>query len=123
MFDSNLDPEDNEILKKRLTALNENPGPRVGDFVFMKGEDKPRRFTYDWGEGIQTTDYGAGGSFYLGDGYVSFSGGLSPSIDKKALLNSGQTRLGRVWFFHHNYACADNGVETEIPFRVFVQNG
>jgi len=120
-----LDARDTEILAHRMAQLNEREGPRVGDWVILQGDgdfnERLRRFTHDWGDTIQTNDPGDSGSFYLGDGYCSYSGALAPGIDKKSLTNSGQTRLGRVWFFRHNIHEAHNRVNTAAEFRVFLQ--
>ena len=56
---------------------------------------------------IQTSD---GGSFYLGDGYCAFSGSLYDGIPADTLTLTGETREGRVWWFHHDYHTAHNGV-------------
>jgi hypothetical protein len=127
-----LDEQDQAILDRRVKLYNQKEGPRVGDFVMLKGEDKPRRFICEAGtEHLQVTDKGAGGSFYLGEhdwtedkasvGYIRGSGACGPGILKTKLLNSGQTRTGRVWFFSHDISEKDNGVDVDILFRVFVQ--
>lgn len=116
-----FDAKDQEILDERIAKYNERKGPRVGDFVYLQGEDKPRRFTYDWGKDIQATS-GFGESFYLGPGYIEFSGGLSSPIVKNDLHDTGETRMGSVWFFHHHRVEAHNGVHAEMPFRVFRQD-
>lgn len=82
------------------------------------------RFTHDWGDSIQTT-VGAkhpchgDASFYLSDGYASFSGSLDPAINKARLRDTGEMLEGSFWFFHHNFAGAGRGVYFRIPCRVF----
>lgn len=111
-----LTARDEEILATRRAALDAIEGPRVGDYVvFADGES--RRFAYDWDEsGIQTCK---GGSFYLGNGYVSMSGGLEPPIPHDTLRRTEETRDGAVWFFHDDWHKAHNAVNVLIPFRVY----
>src|SRR5881398_2456575 len=104
-----------EILATRESTYNNIEGPRVGDFVVM-ADGHLERFSHNWGDSIQTC---YGGSFYLGEGFVSFSGALNPSIRKDELLNSGQTKTGNFWFFSNNYARAHNGIDVQIECRVF----
>lgn len=122
MYASDTDERDLEILKRREQMLNERTGPRVGDWVYLKGENEPRRFTYDWGDSIQVGhSTGECGSFYLGEGYVSYSGSLDPSVSKDSLVELDETRPGNVWFFHHDHMSAHNGVNHTMAFRVFKQ--
>jgi len=51
--------------------------------------------------------------------YLSYSGGLEPSIKHDQLELTDEIRLGAVWFFHHDYSTASNGVNAWIPCRVF----
>jgi hypothetical protein len=117
-----FDDRDAEILREREAAFNRVEGPRVGDFLRIA--DGVLRFTHDWGDSIQTTVrakhpcYGDA-SFYLSDGYASFSGSLDSAIDKKTLRDTGETMLGSFWFFHHNFAEAENGVRCTMMCRVF----
>jgi hypothetical protein len=115
-----IDERDREILADRQAAYERRPGPRVGDWVLMP-DGSARRFTYDWGDGLQTTcGDGDAGSFYIGDGYLSYSGTLDHTIPRERLRECpGDALPGRVWFFHHDWHRADNGVHFEIPFRVF----
>lgn len=115
------DERDLEILRDRVSQLEEREGPRVGDFVRFS-DDAVRRISHvwDWEDGsellIQTSD---GGSYYLGNGYVSMSGSLFPGIPASTLTLTDETAEGSVWFFHHDYATASNGVTAAVPFRVF----
>lgn len=112
-----LDLRDKEILAKRQAMLDELQGPRVGDFVVF-ADGVTHRFSYDWGPelGIQ---HSAGGSYYLGEGYVSMSGALDHCVpyDTLALVEDG--REGSCWFFHHDRWQAHNGVDVTARFRVF----
>jgi hypothetical protein len=117
-----LDFEDLEILNRRQLLFDKKQGPRVGDFVIFP-DGTFHRFTEDWGEDIQTVAAGQG-SFYLGDGYMDYSGGLDPAIPKTKLSEvSGQTRRGWCWFFHHGRAMAHNGVHTTVFCRLYRYSG
>lgn len=68
----------------------------------------------------QTADHIYSGSYYFGNGYVSYSGGLEPGFrEGTKFKNMGYKRKGQVWFFDEDYATADNGVEFLAPFRVY----
>jgi hypothetical protein len=108
------DGKDAEILDQREGEWNSRPGPRVGDFVLIG--DRAGRFSHDWGDGMQWSE---GGSFYLSGQFVSFSGGLNPSIALADLTPVEETRLGSFWFFHHGCSGAARGVGARIPCRVF----
>lgn len=116
-----LDDRDRAILEARRAQLDTIPGPRVGDWVhFSDGTE--RRISHDWGDEVQTSDGRYGSSFYLGNGYASFSGGLYGVTAKTALVDTGKTRSGTCWIFHHDYQTAGGGVDTFIPFRVYACN-
>ncbi len=75
-----LDDRDHAIIASRLAAFDEEPDVRVGDYVdFADGVSRrvSHVFPREWGDdyGVQTSD---GGSFYLDEGFVSFSGSLYP---------------------------------------------
>jgi hypothetical protein len=115
-----FDDKDREIVQRRLTMWNEITRPRVGDWlVYPDGTGK--RFSHDWGDGLQVS---AGGSFYLGDGgWVSFSGSLDPTIPNAKIKPTDRMLEGTVWIFHHNDVRAHNGVVTDIPCRVYEYTG
>ena len=77
-----LDLHDSEILNARVTRLLYVESPKQGDFVRF-ADVVLRRISHVWldengsPDSIQTSD---GGSFYLGDGYLSFSGSLFTSV-------------------------------------------
>lgn len=115
-----LDDRDLTIKEKRLAKWNKVEGPRVGDWCIMP-DGTMRRFTYDWGDRIQTTCAGSNdASFYFGDGYMSFSGSLDPPILKEKLIDTWTMKEGNAWFFHHNYPAASNGVYCRVPCRVYM---
>ena len=116
----NIDSKDRVILIQRWTKRDEIQGPRVGDFVEMP-DGTLRRFTYDWGEDIQTTTATFGeGSHYLCDtGGVSYSGALDQAIPKNDLTLIEGEHLGRFWFFHHDVHVGHNGVDVVLPCRLY----
>jgi hypothetical protein len=112
---SDLDERDCRIVQKRMGAFLALEGPQVGDYVkFADGIE--RRISYMWqaedGLRCQTSD---GGSWYLGDGYCSFSGSLHPAVPGSSLKLVGVIRRGSCWFFHHDWQMAHNGVDVELP--------
>lgn len=117
-----LDDRDADMIAGFAAKLNARPGPRVGDFVRFTGGAEPvlRRISYIWevddDPAVQTSP---GGSYHLGDGYVSMSGGCRPPVPASTLTLTDETRPGRCWTFHHNQWRAGNAVEFTIPFRVF----
>ncbi len=116
-----LDDRDHAIIASRLAAFDEEPDVRVGDYVdFADGVSRrvSHVFPREWGDdyGVQTSD---GGSFYLDEGFVSFSGSLYGPVPHRTLTPTERRRPGRVWIFHHDWPERDNGVHDEIPFRVY----
>lgn len=109
-----------EILEERKIAFDKIAGPRVGDYLSLP-HGIMTRFTHDWGEEIQIG--GGSGSFYFGNGYMSYSGGLDPSIEKKYIIQTDEKKDGMVWFFHENSSGGGRGVHFYIPFRVFKLEG
>jgi hypothetical protein len=107
-----------EILNERVTNFNNMSSlvPRVGDYLKL---DKRQytRFTHAWFDGIQAG--GEAGSYYLGDGYCSYSGGLTEIISYEKIKLTKKTKTGLVWFFNNDWHEAHNGVHFEIEFRVY----
>lgn len=130
MFDypaPTFDARDQELLDQRLAHWNKRQGPRVGDWCVWPGGEVGR-FTHDWGDALQTTckpgperfmNFGLGSFYMTKDGYLSYSGALDPGIALDRLVDTGETRDGDVWFFHHEHARANNGVHVKIPCRVY----
>lgn len=94
---------------------NDPDTPRVGDYVITP-DGKYQRAAYIWPDQVQTCD---GGSFYLGNGYASMSGGLDPGFKKEKLVPTGERKAGHFWTFHHNYAQAHSGIGISCSCRVF----
>lgn len=111
------------LFNKRKTAYNRIKGIRVGDWVKENGDYS--RVTYIWKEGRKIYQIQTGGSkfgqFYLGDKYISYSGGLDTGFNPNEVKHTQmkERRDGSVWFFKNNYHVADNAVEYMMKFRVF----
>jgi hypothetical protein len=120
-----LDAKDELIIAKREARLNRDPEPRCGDYVIF-ADDIERRISHvfdkSWEDmaGVQTTDGKFGASFYLGDGYVEFSGGLYPMVRMETLTLTRHTKPGIIWIFHHDFHTAGWAVHSEIQFRVYL---
>ena len=119
MASKTLDDRDHTIVTAREAAFlrrRNRRDIRVGDVVvFPNGTE--RRVAYVWPHGVQTTD---GGSFYLGDGYMSYSGSLFDSVPLTALSHTGGELSARsAWIFHHDQRRAHNGVECVVSVPVW----
>ena len=115
-----LDETDRGILADRTAAWQTHEGPRVGDYLTLT-DGRLVRFTPDGGETLQTTSptFG-GGSFHLSrGGEMSYSGALDPGFEKSRLVDTQETRPGRCWFSSHDFSIAHNGVDVEVPCRVY----
>jgi hypothetical protein len=119
-----MDARDSEILRVRAAAFLARQQVKQGDFIrFANGTI--RRVSHVWTDennqpdGVQTTMKDTGGSFYLGDGYMSYSGGMWPSIPANTLTRAVELMDGRAWFFHHDYSQAHNGIDVNIPCPVW----
>ena len=109
------DDRDLKIAQERVNSFDAIIGPRVGDFVILP-DGKYQRFSHEWPDQIQTCDEG---SFYLGNGYVSMSGGLDPGYKKEQIGPTDEIKPGHFWFFHHDLACGSNSVGLIMDVRVF----
>ena len=110
-----FDEQDADELASRVALWDKRTGPRVGDFIVMP-DGSEHRFCHDWHDGLQTTP---GGSFYFGNGYADYSGGLDPTLKNKLIIATPKQKAGQFWFFHHNSARAHNGVYFKVLCRVF----
>lgn len=111
------DERDRDIIARRLAALDQDQGIHIGDYIDF-ADGVTRRLSHVWHDdyGVQTSD---GGSFYLGDGFVEFSGSLHRPVPHRTLTSTGERRPGGIWVFHHDWHEAGNGVHDVIPFRVY----
>jgi len=114
--------DDKTRLNNRMTEYNQIPGPRVGDWI-REPDGRMTRATHDWTgyEDNPTMQHGGEehGQFYLGDGYISYSGGLETGIKKADLVRTEEMKLGKVWFFKNDYHTAHNGIDYMVDFRVY----
>jgi len=106
---------DKQIAITRLNEYDHDPTPRVGDYVIMP-DGSYERFSYDWYDCIQTCNEG---SFYLGNGYASMSGGLNAGIPYEKLEITLEQKEGNFWFFHNDYHTAHYGIGITALCRVY----
>ncbi len=113
----------NDLIRISQKSFDARPGPRVGDFIRLpdlhEKLGKFTRMTYDWGNGHMQTGGSAGGSYYLGSGYLSYSGVLDHGVRVDDLVDTGETKPGSVWLFRDGRAAAHCGVHFDLPMRVF----
>ena len=112
-----------KILEDRMKEYNAIPGARVGDWI-REQNGRMTRVTHDWndeGQTDETIQHGGGeyGQFYLGKGYISYSGGLDAGIKKNQLRDTGETKQGKIWFFIDDWYTTHNGIEYMVDFRVY----
>ena len=109
------------IFAARETAYNKIDGVRVGDYIRHK-DGTVSRATYLWDfpdMSPSVQDGGGSASFYLGDGYISYSGGLHQSIDISTLRQTAELKDGVIWFFKNGFQSCGNGIDYRMKFRVF----
>jgi hypothetical protein len=114
-----LDERDAAILAERQAAVLSRPegdGPQQGDVVEFRDGTR-RRVAHRWPESVQTGDLRA--SYYLGKGYMSYSGSLFASVPLAAFTLTGRTSQETAWFFHHDWARAHNGVDVVVDVPVW----
>ena len=118
-----MDERDVAIITSRMQALDLVEGVRVGDWLrFADGGEQRVSHVWkddDWQGPVQTTDCRFGASWYLGHGYLSFSGGLLDGVSADTLTLTDERKPGSCWIFHHDYRCAGGGVDAVVPFRVY----
>ena len=130
------DERDAQIVASRAETYDTIRGPRVGDFVTF-ADGVTRRFSHVWAadcadDGIarlQTSSLPGddepwhSGTYYLGNGYVSYSGGLYDSVKADTLTETGVGESygtpGTIWIFHHDIRGAGRGVSRSMLFRAF----
>lgn len=95
--------------------VNSPDVPRVGDYLIMP-DGTYERAAHVWDDGVQTTKCG---SFALGNGYASMSGGLNPGIPKEKIVSTYEKKEGHFWVFHHNHWTGSNAVGVKCACRVF----
>jgi len=75
------------------------------------------RFTHAWDDTIQTG--GGQGGFYLGNGYISYSGSLDSGVKYSDIEQTSEVKAGSIWFFDKGISGAGRGVDYTMNFRVF----
>ena len=125
MLTAIIDERDEATRARREALITLNERPQSGDWVyFADGVERRISHVWDWPAdsggpalySIQTSD---SGSWYLGDGYASFSGALHPGIPGETFTYTGARRQGSVWVFHHDIHVAGGAVECMVYFRVW----
>lgn len=108
--------DNDTILKKRIELRDKKEGIRIGDYLVVEDGDY-RRVAHIWDDGIQPSS--GNPSIYLGDGYMSYSGGLDSAIPLHKIEDTGEIKNGDCWFFDKNIAGAGRRVMKKLPCRVF----
>jgi hypothetical protein len=120
----NIDPQDTKILKSREKAFKAIKEPKPGDFIHF-ADGTLKRIAHVWtdengkAESIQPTAYAGDISFYLGTGYMSYSGSLNPGIPAEKFTRTKKSLPGQCWIFHHDYAGAGRGINVKIMCPVW----
>jgi hypothetical protein len=114
---SHLDDR-NQVIAAGLTVARESftGKPTVGDFVIMPN-GSTERCCHGHEFGMQTAERGS--YFVHSSGHGNFSGGLNSPQLWEYFQDTGETRLGKFWFFSHNHSGAGRGVDVFLPCRVF----
>lgn len=114
-----FDSRDAELRTQGLAIWQNVPGSRVGDFVEFPCATLARISTMTTTH-FQVAEPRFGASFYWAWWYCSFSGGHKAVLYPRAgLEDTGTTRDGDAWVFHHDSPGAHRGVSCTIPCRVF----
>ncbi len=112
-----MDAINTEILASAKSARTAHTDPLVGDWVrFVDGSF--RRIAYVWGDGDYQTELGWGHIFLCPSGNGDYSGSLYSAFQAQ-LTDTGETRPSAFWFFSHGLPRAGNGVEFQIPAKVW----
>ena len=105
------------ILKEKQDLfLKDN---RLKQGVFLKMPDgEYLRITHYFGDGVQTAKEFEG-SYYLGEGTMSYSGSLDPIIKTENIRPTNETKIGHCWFFADRHSGGAKGIQCEILCPVF----
>jgi len=113
-----IQKENKELFNKLKREYNKIKGVRVGDYVKEKNGNYTR-VTYIWPDGQVQTGGHKYGQFFLGKGYISYSGSLDHGYNIKDLKLTKEKRSGMVWIWREGMPGANRGVEYMMKFRVF----
>lgn len=117
-----LDERDTASLTRRQAARDALPRvPLEGDVVrFSDGVEYRVSYAWDTDHGTRRVQTTRGGSFSWGSsGHMSYSGSLFDAIDSDTMTLTDETANVPAWFFHHEWACAHNGVNVKARVRVW----
>ncbi len=117
-----MDDIDRNILAARVARRDRVQGPRPGDFVMIPGDPEPIRLIIAGLNGISTTRPNNSPRCYLTpEGRLDPSGGRRSldHIAKSQLIDTGETKPGACWFFHHDVLAPKGGIHVEIDCRVY----
>jgi hypothetical protein len=118
-----FDDRDARIVAERCRLWEMRDGPRVGDFLQLKN-GALRRVAHINGDVIQTASNGKSDEyeFYLGTGYMSFSGEVDKAIPKATLTRLPFARKGACWLYHQDERQPSNPkVSTSVNCRVYME--
>jgi len=107
-----------EIALRRFVNFSKAKGPRVGDIVKYP-DGMHTRFTKNWGDTFQTSSRNYTGTFYLGEDYPVYSGGFEPPIRLDLLKRKPGHELEIFWFFKNGTRRAHNGIDIQLPVRIY----
>ena len=118
-----MDEKDEMILAVRQAAILKSDRPKQGDVIRFKNKVIRRMAHVYYDEDgkadrIQPTctfDI----SFYLGEGYMEFSGSLAYALDAKLFTLAKETQEVNAWFFHHDWAKAHGGIPVKVNVPVW----
>ena len=82
-------------------------------------DGRMKRFCYNHGCGLQTTN-ALQASYHMTErGHVSYSGGLDAMELREFLTDTGETRRGRFWFWHHGLPGGGRGVDGWADCKIY----
>ena len=108
--------KDFDFIHEFLGLYEQRSGPRVGDFLQVM-PDRYTRLTHVWGAVLYTGSLVD--SYYLGKGYITYSGSCGRGYEKKQVMPTTQTMEGRIWTFSNHWQGAGRGIHLTVPLRVF----
>ena len=115
-----FDARDEQLRQQGLIYWNTTNDPRVGDYVTL-GDGTLHRISTKSSTSFQLSDPRFGASFHWCWWYCSYSGGHQMALHAlSSLEDTGETRDGDVWVFHHDQAGAHRGVACTIPCRIYL---
>lgn len=117
-YEAKIKEKNQKILDERLEHYNQIEGVRVGDWIREK-DGTMTRATHIWDDGQVQNGGNKYSSYYLGDGYLEYSGSLDHGYYKNQLEPTDEMEDGSIWFFKNDFATAHNGIDYIVPFRVF----